>query len=56
MNHPPGPVGGGKLLNIESTEKLIDKAFTPKKLEAVFLSINSPGGSAVQSELIVSYF
>ena len=45
--------GGRKPLNIQSTEKLIDKAFKDKKLEAVFLSINSPGGSAVQSELIV---
>ena len=45
---------GGQPLNLDSLQKLIDKAFTPKKLEAVFLSINSPGGSPVQSELIVS--
>ena len=49
----PQSFGGRKPLNIQSTEKLIDKAFKGKKLEAVFLSINSPGGSAVQSELIV---
>lgn len=47
--------GGGQPLSIDSLEKLIDKAFTPKKLEAVFLSINSPGGSPVQSELIADY-
>ena len=46
---------GGQPLSIDSLEKLIDKAFTPKKLEAVFLSINSPGGSPVQSELIVRH-
>jgi hypothetical protein len=49
----PCRFGGGQPLSIDSLEKLIDKAFTPKKLEAVFLSINSPGGSPVQSELIV---
>ena len=42
-------------LSIQTTEKLIDKAFSTKKLEAVLLSINSPGGSAVQSELIADY-
>ena len=47
--------GGRKSLNIQNMEKLIDKAFNTKKLEAVLLSINSPGGSAVQSELIADY-
>jgi len=42
-------------LSIDSLEPLINKAFLPKKLEAVFLSINSPGGSPVQSELIADY-
>lgn len=42
-------------LNLDSQQKLIDKAFAPKRLEAVFLRINSPGGSAVQSDLISSY-
>jgi len=46
---------GGKLINLESTRKSIDKAFKPKRLEAVFLNINSPGGSAVQSDLVSSY-
>jgi len=31
------------------------KAFAHPKLEAVLLSVNSPGGSAVQSELIAEY-
>lgn len=48
-------LGGRQPLSLATTEKLIDKAFNLKKLEAVFLSINSPGGSAVQSELIADY-
>lgn len=50
-----GNFGGRQPLSLVTTEKLIDKAFSLKKLEAVFLSINSPGGSAVQSELIADY-
>jgi len=46
---------GTKFINIDSMRKDIDKAFSKKKLEAVFLSINSPGGSAVQSDLVASY-
>merc|ERR1719187_1971595 len=34
---------------------MIDKAFKPRRLEAVLLNINSPGGSAVQSDLVSSY-
>lgn len=47
--------GGQKPLSIHTTEKLITQAFNTKRLEAVFLSINSPGGSAVQSELIADF-
>lgn len=47
--------GGRKSLSIDSMEKLIDKAFSMKRCEAVLLNINSPGGSAVQSELIADY-
>ncbi len=48
-----GGLGGGQpKLNIDNTRKLIDKAFDADRLEAVLLSINSPGGSAVQSDLI----
>lgn len=39
-------------ITIESLHELIDKAFEIKNLEALCLSINSPGGSPVQSELI----
>jgi len=46
---------GGKLINLECTRKMIDKAFKPARLEAVFLNINSPGGSAVQSDLVSTY-
>lgn len=46
---------GNKFINIDSKKKDIDKAFSKKKLEAVLLSINSPGGSAVQSDLVASY-
>ena len=50
-----GGLNRGRNLSIHSTQKLIDKAFSTPKCEAVFLSINSPGGSAVQSELIADY-
>merc|ERR1712062_463734 len=42
-------------LNIGSTRKLIDASFALPKLEAVLLSINSPGGSPAQSELTADY-
>ena len=45
----------GKLssgLNIENCFPLIEKAFLAKNIKAVAISINSPGGSPVQSELI----
>ena len=41
-------------LTLNSLNKLIEKTFNLDRLEAVFLSINSPGGSPVQSELIAS--
>lgn len=46
---------GQNSLNIETLKPIIDKAFEPKRLRAVFLSINSPGGQPVQCELISSY-
>lgn len=46
---------GQNTLNIETLKPLIDKAFAPKRLKAIFLSINSPGGQPVQCELISSY-
>ena len=38
-----------------SMKKKIDLAFKPKNLQAVVLSINSPGGSPVQSDLVSAY-
>lgn len=42
-------------INLENTRKMIDSAFKQRNLKAVLLSINSPGGSAVQSDLVSSY-
>ena len=39
-------------INFNNSLPLINRAFTTKKISAVALSINSPGGSPVQSELI----
>jgi serine protease SohB len=46
-----GGLGGGGL-NIEAIGPVLDRAFALKRAKAVFLVINSPGGSAVQSSLI----
>lgn len=51
-----GVIGQGsrfeKGLNYETVFPLIEKAFKDKEAKAVAISINSPGGSPVQSELI----
>ncbi len=50
--------GGFKKLNIDGLRRHIDRAFDDPpedKLEAVLLSINSPGGSPAQSEFIAEY-
>jgi signal peptide peptidase SppA len=41
-----------KGLNIDNVNPLLEKAFETKKLKAVAINVNSPGGSPVQSELI----
>jgi len=46
--------GRSKYLNLESLDSTIEKAFAVKNLKTVCLLINSPGGSAVQSELIAN--
>jgi len=46
---------GKKFVNLENTRKQIDKAFSSKKLASVLVSVNSPGGSPVQSDLVTSY-
>ena len=51
-----GSVGRFKQgLNFDSQQEIIEKAFSIKKSLAVAISINSPGGSPVQSHLIYSY-
>lgn len=52
-----GPIFAGRKLrqglNLENTEKLILRAFSLPNLKAVALTINSPGGSPVQSALLL---
>ena len=51
-----GSVGKFKQgLDFSGQQELIDKAFSISKAQAVAISINSPGGSPVQSHLIYSY-
>ena len=42
-------------INFAGQQDIIDKAFSNKKVLAVAICINSPGGSPVQSHLIYSY-
>jgi len=42
-------------INFVGQQEIIDKAFSNKKALAIAISINSPGGSPVQSHLIYSY-
>ena len=42
-------------IEYSSQEEMIKKAFSVKKAEAVAISINSPGGSPVQSHLIYKF-
>jgi signal peptide peptidase SppA len=51
-----GSVGRFKQgINFAGQQDIIDKAFSNKKALAIAISINSPGGSPVQSHLIYSY-
>ena len=51
-----GKIGMGREgLTIDSLREQIEQAFKPKKLLAVCLVINSPGGKPVQAELISTY-
>ena len=49
-----GPIGSGGLTH-SGLEKTIEKAFSTKRLKAIALSVNSPGGSPVQSSLIAGH-
>ena len=42
-------------LNFENVAPLLKRAFEMKKVKAVALAVNSPGGSPVQSDLIYNY-
>ncbi|WP_431267506.1 S49 family peptidase [Dankookia sp. P2] len=44
--------GGG--ISLAATGPVLDRAFGLKRLSAVFLAINSPGGSPVQSSLVAA--
>ncbi len=55
LNGVIGEMGAGrKGLTLKRLEKSIEYAFKPKGLKAVALAINSPGGSPVQSRLLLS--
>jgi len=57
LNGVIGNVGKFKQgINFASQEEIIKKAFSIKKAPAVAISINSPGGSPVQSHLIYNFF
>ncbi|ONG49037.1 S49 family peptidase [Pseudoroseomonas deserti] len=49
-----GGIGPGGSLSLESTAPLLERAFALKRLQAVVLVLNSPGGSPVQSSLIAA--
>ena len=56
LNGVIGNVGKFKQgIDFASQQEIINKAFEVEKVEAVAVSINSPGGSPVQSHLIYSY-
>jgi len=46
---------GRDMISIDSVQKKIDTAFEPERLKEVIVSVNSPGGSPVQCDLITSY-
>ena len=51
-----GSVGRFKQgINFSGQQEIIDKAFSFKNAQVIAVSINSPGGSPVQSHLIYSY-
>ena len=51
-----GSVGRFKQgIDLANQQEILKKAFSYKKAKTVAISINSPGGSPVQSHLIYSY-
>ena len=56
LNGVIGNVGKFKQgIDFAGQEEIIKKAFSQKKISAVAISINSPGGSPVQSHLIYKF-
>ena len=56
LNGVIGNVGKFKQgIDFAGQEEIIKKAFSLKKISAVAISINSPGGSPVQSHLIYKF-
>ncbi|WP_419895926.1 S49 family peptidase [Roseomonas sp. USHLN139] len=49
-----GGLGPGGSLSLQSVGPLLERAFALKRLQAVVLVLNSPGGSPVQSSLIAA--
>ena len=49
------PAARGKVINMEGSRRQLDAAFKVKRLDAVYLNINSPGGAPTQCELITDY-
>src|SRR5215213_10026568 len=49
------PGFGGAGLSLANTAPSLDRAFGLRRLDAVFLALNSPGGSPVQSSLIAAH-
>lgn len=54
LNGAIGAAGFGRGLTDAGLAPLIERAFAPRRLAAVALAINSPGGSPVQSALIAA--
>jgi len=50
-----GGIGGGRTLSHPPLEKAIESAFASKRVKAVALAINSPGGAPGQSSLIARH-
>ena len=46
---------GQNCLSLEGTRKKIEDAFKPERLAGVLVTVNSPGGSPVQSDLMTSF-
>ena len=56
LNGVIGNVGKFKQgIDFAGQEEIIKKAFSLKKISAVAISINSPGGSPVQSHLLYKF-